>query len=126
MSRKQRGGGGNVSAPTNTATGTALEFTDNQTDNTALNNNENKNTIPKEEKNNNDDELIMINDKKRQLTRDSENNNRGKGDEIQTGVIKEEFGKEEPRRRRGNDELDPDEQAIVDLCNTCAQCCIVF
>ena len=120
--RKAARGGGKVAVSSNVATGAALE--------SDLNTNQDKNPIneTKDESNvnnnNNNDDVIMINNNKRQLTLESNNN---KGGEVQTAVIKEDFGKEEPRRRRGgNDELDPDEQAIVDLCNSCASCCIVF
>ena len=98
--RKAARGGGKVAVSSNVATGGAVE------------NNETKEA---------NDDVIMINNNKRELTLDS---NKG---EVQTAVIKEDFGKEEPRRRRdGKDELDPDEQAIVDLCNSCASCCVVF
>jgi hypothetical protein len=99
--RKAARGGGKVAVSANVATGGAVE------------NNDTKEA--------NNDDVIMINNNKRELTLDS---NKG---EVQTAVIKEDFGKEEPRRRRdGKDELDPDEQAIVDLCNSCASCCLVF
>lgn len=111
--RKAARGGGKVAVSSNVATGGAVE--------SELNPNPINDT--KEESNNNNDDVIMINNNKRQLTLDSNNN---KGGDVQTAVIKEDFGKEEPRRKRGNDELDPDEQAIVDLCNSCASCCVVF
>ena len=98
--RKAARGGGKVAVSSNVATGGAVENNDTKEAN---------------------DDVIMINNNKRELTLDS---NKG---EVQTTVIKEDFGKEEPRRRRdGKDELDPDEQAIVDLCNSCASCCLVF
>ena len=98
--RKAARGGGKVAVSSNVATGGAVENNDTKEAN---------------------DDMIMINNNKRELTLDS---NKG---EVQTAVIKEDFGKEEPRRRRdGKDELDPDEQAIVDLCNSCASCCLVF
>jgi hypothetical protein len=98
--RKAARGGGKVAVSSNVATGGAVENNDTKEAN---------------------DDVIMINNNKRELTLDS---NKG---EVQTAVIKEDFGKEEPRRRRdGKDELDPDEQAIVDLCNSCASCCLVF
>ena len=112
--RKAARGGGKVGVSSNVATGTVLDSNENNENNQKMNE-------TKEESNN--DDVIMINDNKRQLTLESNKNK----DEVQTAVIKEEFGKEEPRRkRRDNDELDPDEQAIVDLCNSCASCCIVF
>ena len=98
--RKAARGGGKVAVSSNVATGGAVENNDTKEAN---------------------DDVIMINNNKRELTLDS---NKG---EVQTAVIKEDFGKEEPRRRRdGKDELDPDEQAIVDLCNSCASCCLGF
>ena len=111
--RKAARGGGKVGVSSNVATGTVLDSNEN---------NNNKINETKEESKN--DEIIMNNENKRQLTLES---NKNKNDDVQTAVIKEEFGKEEPRKkRREHDELDPDEQAIVDLCNTCASCCIVF
>jgi hypothetical protein len=110
--RKAARGGGIVGVSSNVATGTVLDS------------NENNNKINETKEESNNDDVIMINNNKRQLTLES---NKNKNDDVQTAVIKEEFGKEVPRRkRRENDELDPDEQAIVDLCNSCASCCIVF
>ena len=119
--RKAARGGGKVGVSSNVATGTVLDSNENNQNNQKMNENNQKINETKEESNN--DDVIMINDNKRQLTLESNKNK----DDVQTAVIKEEFGKEEPRRkRRENDELDPDEQAIVDLCNSCASCCIVF
>jgi len=119
--RKAARGGGKVAVSSNVATGAALESDLNNQEKSPINETKDESNV---NNNNNNDDVIMINNNKRQLTLESNTN---KGGEVQTAVIKEDFGREEPRRRRGgNDELDPDEQAIVDLCNSCASCCIVF
>ena len=67
--RKAARGGGKVAVSSNVATGGAVENNDTKEAN---------------------DDVIMINNNKRELTLDS---NKG---EVQTAVIKEDFGKEEP------------------------------